>query len=55
MKFLTEINYEHCFDSGFHEPHDEQRDVWDELFKKESFEQIEDMSFADNPKIVHYA
>lgn len=25
MKFLTELNYDHRFDSGFHEPHEEVR------------------------------
>jgi 2-keto-4-pentenoate hydratase len=54
LKFLKELNYEYRFDTGANEPHQQQMVVEYQVYDKAPSKKMEEMSFADNSKTVHY-
>jgi hypothetical protein len=54
LKFLKELNYEYRFDTGANEPHQQQIVVEYQVYDKAPSKKMEEISFADNPKTVHY-
>lgn len=53
-KFLTELNYEYHFDTGLNDVHFKQVLAENIIFEKRSNNPLQNFSYANFPKTIHF-